>query len=195
MGSRQVYALLSALLFTAVSAWLGAAVFTALQRPRPPAVQLAAPSRSGMLEGIVLRREQGLEKALAAKDAERISAGEHCAQSAIFLTHCDGYEQLSPAMAQELDVEKLKELMCQPKKPAAKSKLIYGFDFYYAAYYYGSEDIQPGPCRVRFEGMKDSLRAELISLSREGGDCAVLLRLLLCPECIDLRFCKAELEY
>ncbi len=196
MGSKRIYALLSALLFTAASAWLGAAVFSALQKPRPITLHAAEQSRGGELEGIVLRREEIISSAPPeAKEHQRLSPGEHSVQSAVFSSHIDGYEHLSPAMAQELEPEKLKELMVQPKKAEGNAKLVYGFDFYYAAYYHGSEDIEPGPCRVRFEGMEQSMRAELVSLVREGGSCTVLLRLLLCPECVDLRFIKAELEY
>ncbi len=185
-----------ALLFTAASAWLGAAVFSTLQNPRPIMAHAAEQDRGGELEGIVLRREECIEPLpLPSGKAQRLSAGELKGESAIYSARSDGYEKLSPAMAEDLDPDSLKALMSQPKDSVGKAKLIYGFDFYYAAYYHGSEDIQPGPCRVKFEGGQVSLRAELVSVQREGGECAVLLRLLLCPECIDLRFCKAELEY
>ena len=187
---------MSALLFTAASAWLGAAVFTALQKPRPIMLHAAEQNRGGELEGIILRREEAIGTVPpGAREHQRLSPGEHSEQSAIFSSFCDGYEYLSPAMADKLEPEMLKELMSKPKKAEGSAKLVYGFDFFYAAYYHGSEDIEPGPCRVRFEGTEQSMRAELVSLSRDAEGCAVVLRLLLCPECIDLRFCKAELEY
>lgn len=195
MGSRQVYALLTALLFTAVCAWMGAAAFEALQSPESIMIPAAEIHRGGELDGIVLRHEECLTKTLDANNGARISAGEGRNESAVYLSRVDGYEYISPKMAENLSPESLDKLLLLPPENSFSAKLIYGFDFYYAAYYYGSIDIEPGQCRVKFEGTENFQRAELLSVSREGDKCAVLLRLMLCPESLDLRFCKAELEY
>lgn len=195
MGSKQVYALLTALLFTAVCAWMGAAVFEALQSQKTILVPAAEISRGGELEGIILRREECLKKALDAQDGARIAACEGRTESAVYFSCSDGYEFLSPGMAENLSPEILDKLLKLPPENFTGPKLIYGFDFYYAAYYYGSIDIKPGPCRVKFEGTQNFQRAELLSVSRDGSKCAVLLRLMLCPESLELRLCRAELEY
>ena len=102
---------------------------------------------------------------------------------------------ITPKQAEDISPDSLEKLLQLPPENIGGAKLIYGFDFYYAAYYYGSIDIEPGPCRVKFEGTEDFQRAQLLEVSREGDACAVVLRLMLYPESLELRFCKAELEY
>ena len=174
-------------------------MFTALQRPR----SLIAPAQNtgaeAELYGILLRREACIAPAMAAAlklDAgERVSAREGIEQSALFYPNSDGYEYLSPADASELTPESLRELLSSRAQSARGPKLVYGFDQYYAAYYSGGADIGPGPCRVRFEGFEHSLNAELISVSRSGDECAVLLRLMTDCDSLGLRLCRAELIY
>lgn len=191
--------MLYALLFTAACAWTGAALFAALGQPRPTVIPTAVQSHGGKLEGIVLRREEQTKTVLTAaspvKDGERLSAGDGREESAIFSPVTDGYEYLSPAMADGLSPARLSELMASRPEKAQGTKLIYGFDFYYAAFYHGGENIEPGPCRVKFEGEAQSRRAEMISVSRDGDECAVLLRLMLDEDAISLRFVNAELIY
>lgn len=193
MGSSRFYAVLSMLLFAAVCAYAGAAVFTALDPPPGESVPALAKSGGGDLRGIMLRYEEQAPESIDASAGERIPPGELNRQSALFFSECDGYEALSPDDAVGLDPDTLSKLMQFSPGQSSGAKLIYGFDCYYAAFYSGIEDIEPGPCRLRFEGESYSRRAEIISVSRSEGECAVLFRLMLAPELLSLRLCRAEL--
>lgn len=193
MGSGRFYALLTMLLFAAVCAYTGAAVFTALETSPGEAIPVPAISRGGELRGIILRREEKAPKTIIADAAERIAPGGDLAETALFFPDCDGYEQLSPADTFELNAEKLTKLMQTAPGYHAGAKLIYGFDCYYAAFYSGHEDIEPGPCRLKFEGETESRRAELLQVSKEDSGCTLLFRLLLDTELSTLRICSAQL--
>ena len=193
MAVSRFYAALSALLFAAVCAYAGAALFAALEPLSREAGPAPAKAGGGELRGIILRREEKAPEDLSAPAGERIPAGEH-GESAIFSPFSDGYE-LSPLQAEELSPETLTLLMDRQPTGSKGPRLIYGFDCYYAAFYSGHENIEPGPCRLRFEGEEASRRAELVSCSRSASDCALLFRLMLAPELLDLRFCRAELIY
>lgn len=199
MGARRVYACITALFFTAACAYIGAALFTALSRPRQSPVPAMEAGAALELWGILLRQEERLSPALAqeleAKSGERIPAGEGRAQSAIFYPSSDGYEHLSPEDAEKLTPQSLDALLQGKAKNAGGPKLIYGFEQYYAAYYSGEKELSPGPCRIKFEGFDKSRRAEIISAEAGDNGFAVLIRLTGSEECLSLRLCRAEIIY
>lgn len=199
MGAKRVYALLSALLFTACCAYFGAALFEALQRPRTNIAPAAKAGGGPELYGILLREEETVSPAfaasLAAGEGERICAREGLRESALFYPRSDGYEFLSPEDAAQLTAEKLNELLSSRAESIRGGKLIYGFDQYYAAFYSGEKELSPGFCRLKFEGFEESRRAEILSVSQSGEDRAVLIRLMCDKESLSLRLCRAELIY
>jgi len=204
LSSSRFYSALAALLFIALCAYLGSALYGGLETPRT-VINLASTEDKLRLKGIVLRREEQLENYgradFSALDGVRLSSGEKYSpehealtQSAVFFTSSDGYEYLSPEDAVGLSPALLTELLSSRPESAVGPRLVYGFDYYYAAFLSGSEDISPGPCRVKFQGFDDSCRAQLISVSHHGGKTALLLRLTQGgPEYLSLRFAEAEL--
>ena len=199
MGARRVYSLLAALLFCASCAYMAAAAYSALQRPRRPIAPAEKAGAAPELYGLVLRREELISPAMAlaldAGDSRRVPAQADIAQSAVFVPCSDGYEFLSPEDAQKLTPEKLRELLSLKASAQRGAKLVYGFDQYYAAFYDGVEDIKPGVCSIRFEGSEEKQRAEIISVQCSDEGCAVLMRLMLNEESLSLRLCRAELIY
>lgn len=197
MGARRVYNLLAALLFCASCAYMAAAVYSALQRPRSTLAPAKTAGAEPELYGILLRREEPISPAMAleldAAEAERVAACGDMPQSAAFVPHCDGYEHLSPGDANGLTPEKLGALLSQKASSQRGPKLVYGFEQYYAAFYQGGEDLEPGVYYLRFEGAKEKQRAEIISVQHGNDGCAVLIRLMLNEESLSLRLCRAEL--
>ena len=195
MGSGRFYALLSTLLFAAVCAYAGTAIFTALDYV--PGETPTAPAVSGdcELHGIIIRREEIIDTPIGLAAGERIPAGDYCKESALFFPESDGYEHISPADVSAMSAETLKELMQSGPAQKSGAKLIFGFDCYYAAFYSGHENIEPGSCRIRFEGESESRRAEMIHISKEDGDCTMLFRLMLDRQLAELRICNAQLIY
>lgn len=195
MGPSRFYALLSALLFAAVCAYVGAAVFRLPEPQNTRAMPALAQSEGRHLRGILLRREEKAPSQLSAAPGQRIPAGENVPETAVYFPSSDGYEYLSPADAQELTAERLDELMHAPADSYRGAKLIYGFECYFAAFYYGIDDIQPGPCRLKFQGEDFERRAELLYASSSPSKSVMLFRLLPDSEFYSLRFCTAELIY
>ena len=199
MGSRRVYSLLAALLFCASCAYMAAAAYSALQRPRSPLAPAEKAGAAPELYGILLRREELISPAMAltldAGEGERLAAQADMLQSAVFFPHSDGYEFLSPEDAEKLTPEKLRALLAEKASARRGAKLVYGFDQYYAAFYEGGENIGPGVCSIRFEGSEEKQRAEILSIERSDEGCAVLIRLMLNEESLSLRLCRAELIY
>lgn len=199
MGARRVYNVLAALLFCASCAYMAAAAHSALQRPRSPIAPAKNAGAEPELYGILLRREEPISPAMAlgldAAGGERLAARDGMPQSAVFFPNCDGYEHLKPGDAEGLTPEKLGELLDEKASAGRGAKLVYGFEQFYAAFYDGVEDIEPGVCCLRFEGSKEKQRAEIISVQRSDNGCAVLFRLMLSEESLSLRLCRAELIY
>ena len=188
----------------ALCAYLGAALYSGLEAPR--SIVSFTPGRSSVeLSGIVLRREEVLDSRTAAKLSAahgcRLSPGdflslgvEDVPQTALFFAEGDGFEHLSPAHGENIDPKKLSALLASQPRNSGEAKIVYGFDFYYAAFISGYDDISPGPCRIKFEGFDESCRAEIISLSSEGGRTALLMRLTEGgSEYLSLRFADAQL--
>ena len=204
MASPRFYSALSALLFSALCAYLAAALYTGLEMPR--ALISFTPSRSSVeLSGIVLRSEELLDEdvaqILSPSEGCRLSPGDFLSlgvgeamQSAVFFSQGDGFEYLSPADAENLSPKELAALLTAEPRSKPGPRIVYGFDFYYAAFISGYDDINPGPCRIKFDGFDQSCRAEIISVSSDGGRTALLMRLTQGgSDYLSLRFTDAEL--
>ena len=199
MSASRFYAALTALLFLAVSAWTGAALFARLPAPRKPEEESPPPSQAGSLRGLLLREERPLapgEIPPGAEDGKRLSAGETGGASGLFFAFSDGYECLTPADAEALTPEKLDRLLeAAPRDPGA-AKLVTGRAVLFAAFFEGDAPPEAGAAlRLRFDGGDRSLPARVLSAERDGtGRTALLLRLMegedfLCRT----RFAEAEI--
>lgn len=195
MGAGRFYAALSSLLFAAVCAYAGTALFTALEMPPAKIIPGSAENRAGELRGIVLRREETAPDSLIFPAGQRIPPGEHSGESALYWPDSDGLEYLSPSDCTDLSPQRLTELISAQPQRLNSAKLIYGFDCYYAAFYSGDVDIEPGPCRLRFESQTEIRRAELIQVSHTETQCALLFRLMLDGSMLDMRMSRAELIF
>ena len=198
MDSSRFYSALAALLFTAVCAWAGAAVFAGLnageRAPKPDT------GKSAELSGIVLRREEtvspGAEQTLC-PDGKRLSAAENpfLDESALFFRSCDGYEYLCPETAQALCTETLDRLLgaCAQSFAAGSARLVCGCDWYYAAFVSGGDIPGEGAaCRLLFDSFRSPVRALVISArSDSSGRTALLFRLTEGGDYLKLRFTDA----
>lgn len=206
MAHSRFYGALAALLFAAVCAWTGTALSRGLTQPRSARITKAYVSEQAELYGIILRHEQPLEtgifKSFTAPDGQRLAAGESWGEndsclkeSALFYYGCDGFEHLSPPKG-ELSTDALEGLLESRAQKPGQAKLIYGFDYYYAAFLSGVDKAEPGSCSVQFEGFEESCPAHIVSVSRKGDKCALLLRLCYSGSGFEkLRFCSAKLIY
>lgn len=187
---------LCGLLFLALSAWLGAALFGPAGAA-PPAAEAAAEEEL-WLQGLALRRERPLEPGESVPfEGARLPAGEG-EQTRLVFSGRDGLEALSPADAAGWDAPALRAVLEAglPDRPAG-GRAVYGFDWVYAALVPADAALSPGQlCRLRFEGFAYPLRARLLSLSApEGGQRAAVFRLTAGDEkVLSLRFVRARIE-
>lgn len=195
--------LFPALLFLTLSAYLGAALWSALQRPLHSAAAEADPAQL-TLEGIALRRERPVQAELAAGDGARLpagtalGAGESAPSSVLYFSDCDGLEGLSPEDAADWDVPALRQKL--ESAVAAFSpdsgRVVEGFDWAWAALCPAGAAPEAGArCRLRFDGREESVSARVLSVSPpQDGLCAVLFRLTAGDDFYwKLRLCRAEL--
>ena len=194
MDSARYFSFTAALIFLAVCAYSAAALYSRVERPEIETVSLLHLQESAQLQGIVLRREQGLSfgwgTRLLAEDSRRLAAGETMAVdlmgrellspcSAVFFESSDGFEDLDPRDIDAEDVSALESLLDRKAGDKADARLVTDTAWYYWALC-SSKDHLPGSglCSVQFQGMEESVQAQIISLSEtEGGKRAVLLRL------------------
>lgn len=199
----------AALLFLAVSAYLGAGLLGGLEPVAPAAqVRQVQPARSAELEGLVLRREQALcaEGELLAEDGRRLAAGAPLVRTetgtltaqapALFCADLDGLESLDPEQLEDLSVRELRELLeTEPQVPGqALGRLVSGWDWYYAALApAGTAPEEGSVCRLRFPGLEE-LPARLVSRREAGEEEALVFRLTRGGrEALSLRKTGAEL--
>ena len=194
MDSARYFSLAAALVFLALCAYAGAAVYSRVEQPEIETVRLTLVQESAQLHGIVLRREQSLSfgwgTRLLAEDSRRLAAGEVLAVdlmgrelsspcSAVFFSGTDGFEDLSPQDIDAKNVSALEELLNRKAGESSDGRLVTGTAWYYWALT-SSKDQLPdsGQCSVQFEGLEESVPAQVISLSQsKGGQRAILLRL------------------
>ena len=194
--------LIAAVLFLAVCAYVGAKLWSSVERsPETQTVRAVTLTDSAELEGIVIRREQLCPAGEGLfTDGERLGAGTvpSVPGSALYYRSCDGLESLSPALLEDLDVQALRALLAQKPSSPEGGRLVLDFAWYYAALVSAGEPVpDSGRCRVLFEGFDVPAEAEILSLSaEENGRRALVLRLTLGgDEYMKLRKCKAELIF
>lgn len=198
------------MLFTAVCAYVGAALYPRLSPKESTAAMAERVSACVRLEGIALREELSLslpdDPALFARDGERLSGDRVLAAttgtedsgsgSALFLAFSDGLEQLSPADALPLSVDRVRSLMAAvPGQQEGDGRLVLGFDWYYAALSDYSGALPQGRCSLRFDGFDGAVTGRLVEVSGyENGERALLFRLMTGDtDYLKLRNCRAEL--
>ena len=199
------------MLFAALCAYVGAALYPQLASSGALPAMAEREAPPVRLEGIALRRELALSlpegPALFARDGDRLSgdaalaaaAGEDSAESlgsCLFLAFCDGLEYLSPEAALPLSVEKLRSLMSLPAPENRRdARLVQGFDWYYAAVTDYKGALPEGKYSLRFDGFEESVKARLVEVSSfDKGERALLFRLMVGnAEYLKLRMVGAEL--
>lgn len=198
MSASRFYAALTALLFLAVSAWAGAALFGRIPAPQE-AEESSPPQPGGSLRGIVLRQEQVFpsgEAPAVAEDGKRLSARETGRGSGLYFDSADGWEFLTPADAEALSPEKLDRLLETAPRAAGGARLVTGRAFFYAAFLEGDAPPEVGAVlRLRFEGRDGLLAARVLSAETDGaGRTALLLRLTEGEDFLGrARFVEAEI--
>lgn len=200
MGSSRFFSALSAVLFLALCAYVGAALYptgTASAADIAPAVT-AAPV---LMRGIAIREEQSFDCSSRAESGLRLAAGSVfgtakdgsalCTpDSAVFFAECDGYEGLSPALLNELTPEALEVLLSSKPDKRGSCRLVTGRDWYYAALAPDDFTTPPRPrCRLMFSDIDRAYDAYMISASApENGQRMLLFRLTAGDDaCLSLR--------
>ena len=175
MDSARYFSFTAALIFLAVCAYSAAALYSRVERPEIETVSLLHLQESAQLQGIVLRREQGLSfgwgTRLLAEDSRRLAAGETMAVdlmgrellspcSAVFFESSDGFEDLDPREIDAEDVSALESLLDRKAGDKADARLVTDTAWYYWALC-SSKDHLPGSglCSVQFQGMEESVQA------------------------------------
>ena len=202
------------LLFLAVCAWTGAALYRTLRLHPASGEALQAAVAEGIpLTGVAIRREQLLCSrggvTLAAEAGKRVARGAvlavaadgsavYAERSAVFFPDWDGLEALGPADLETPDVACVQALLeRRPSEPeGAFGRLVFGDDWFFAALAPADPALIPDRrCQLRFAGVDRRVSARLLSVSAAvDGRRALLLRLTDGgADCLSLRFCQARL--
>ena len=213
-GSRYP-GLVAAVLFLAVCAWLGAALYGALRQEAEadPLRPVLAPE-GVPLRGIAVRTEEVLCSDLAgealASDGDKLAAGAPlrrfadgsvlCApESAVFFTDCDGFETLRPEDLETMDAAGLAALLDRegdvPEE--AFGRLVLREAWFFAALAPAGQ-IPEGTrlCRFCPEGAENTVSARLWRLGEaQEGQVPVILRLTCGGDWLRLRQCDARLYF
>lgn len=201
-GDRLRQSLLPALVFLALSAYLGAALRGLLPSDLHSAPSTEEPAPL-LLEGIALRRERALDTLIPPDlDGARLPAGTRLGAytapcSVLVFSRRDGLEALSPEEAADWTAGDLRAQLDAAVSAAAVEggRAVEGFDWVWAALCPAEASPRPGErCRLRFAGQEEAVTAWVLSVSApEDGACAVLFRLNAGGEYEMLRLCSAEL--
>ena len=207
MASSRFTGALCALLFLALCAYIGAALFPGGTRTKTVVLCSASVTDSAPLRGIVVRREQPVICSAEAASGSRVPAGGvygagddgaplAAASSVIFMSGCDGFEDLSPAAVAPLSVRGLAGLLEERRSTEANARLVSGFAWYYAAL--APDDARlplHGHCRLLFDGFDEPAEAYIVSASApENGQRTRLFRLTAGGEAyLSLRQVSAKL--
>ena len=204
-------ALVAALLFLAVCAYIGAGLF---QRLSPETLtvraELFSALESAEISGIAIRNEMVLssDKSLKslAEEGQKYSAGEsiavfkdgsilHSSSSAVFSSHTDGFEHLSTECLFPFGKESFSNILAMEKSENKHSfgRLILDDSWYFAAQIVSGKIPQTArSCKVYFDGTDDACRAVLWAVDGE----YLLLRFnSFSPELLNLRHSGAKLVF
>lgn len=201
----------AAVLFLAASAYIGAGLFSGLERgAETVSVRAVSVTDSVKLQGLAVRRERLIRSPgggrVTAGEGLRVPKGGQLAledgrplpadSSGLFFSDTDGLESLGPEALEGLDVKGLEALLSLEGRPEgdALGRLVLGCDWYYAALAPQEAALpEPGPCALLLDGRR--LSARLLSVSPpEDGQVALVLRLTEDDgELLRLRKAEAEL--
>lgn len=207
MSSARYIGFLSAALFLAVCAYVGASVFPGAGGAGSAALCEATVTEYAPLRGVAVRHERalGIDAAkLTAEAGLRVAAGEALAvsgdsvvttdRSAVFFPDCDGFEALSPDGLSSLSVSGLEAILEQKGENSSGGRLVYENEWFFAAVSDSAALPAEGACRVLFESCDEPIDARVVSLSEnEGGERVIVLRLTAGGEYLRLRKCSAKL--
>ena len=173
-------------LFLAVCAYLGAGIYNGLDQDlKTVPVRYVTVTDSLELTGLVIRREQVIcspgKAQFFPSGGDRLPADGLVAvfqdgaelrapSSALFFPDCDGFEALSPDILPSLSCQELEALLQQEAAPdrEAVGRLVFGWDWYFAALPAPDAALPAeGRCTLLFDGMEQSVPAELISAGEE----------------------------
>jgi hypothetical protein len=209
VDSSKFFSLIAVTVFLAVGAYVGTGLYTKVDSPVTQAVTYYHYRDTAQLQGIAIRQEQGLSLArgysFAAQSGQRLSAGEiltldpkgqgvPAKLAGIFFDRTDGFEYLSIDSIDALDLSALENLLSAKPKESADGRYVTESAWYYWAEAEASAGLpDSGSCSVQFEGMSQSVSAQIISLSpASAGKQAILLRLNQGgSEYLSLRKCQA----
>lgn len=194
MESSGFFSLVAGTLFLAVCAYGGAALYRQVEQPEIVTVQRTHLRESAELEGIVLREEQSLCFDRGTRplvpEGQRLAAGQALALDAsgqellsrnagIYFFQTDGFEGLDAGSIDAGDASALEALLAEKPEKGGEGRLVTGSAWYYWALCSDKQALpDSGACRIEFEGMGESVPAQIVSLSPpENGRQAVLLRL------------------
>lgn len=205
--------LVAAVLFLAVSAYGGAALFGGLDRPGSAPVRDGLLLQSLPLSGIALREERRVSSLLPARglavSGDRLPAGAALAEfgdgsvltaerAAFFFSDVDGYEDLSLPDAESLAVSSVRSLLAEKplRRPGTLGRLVYGDAWYFLALAQDAALPEIGSrVTLHLEDADRPLPARLAAVSEaEEGQRALLLRLTAWDEeLLSLRKCRGWL--
>ena len=209
--SSAFTALVAALLFLAVCAYIGAGLF---QRLSPETLTVRAElfsiAESAEISGIAIRSEQTLlaEKPLKSlpENGRKYSAGESLAvfkdgnplfssDSAVFCSFTDGYEHLSPQMLFPFGKDNFSNILSLEKTESKDcfGKLISDDSWYFAARLTSGEIPDNAlSCRLIFDGIGEAVPAVLWAVE---DDCLLLRISSFSQELMGLRHSEAKLIF
>ena len=180
--------LLGAILFLALSAYLGAAMAERSARRRTAVLYEAAVTESTLLHGIAVRRETLCDTPPELPD------GQRAAGRGVWFAASDGFEFLTPDSPELLDPAALREMLERPEQPSDTGKFVAGYDWYFAALVPVDAELPDhGVCRLCFEGTERVVRALVVSHTADAEERCLLLRLTEGGDWLRLRRCTAEL--
>lgn len=198
---RAFYHALAALVFAAACAWSLAALYSRLDTPEPsasPPESTAAPAPL-RFRGLLIRQEERLS-AGAFPDAEpgaRLSAADTGTESALYYSHCDGWEGLRPEDAERLTPAGLEKLLdAAPPETEDAARLVYGFSLFCASLLEGDASPLPGPCRLTLDGIEEEIKGDILSVTADAlGRRMLVIRLTAFPEKLyELRVVEGEIR-
>lgn len=193
------------IIFAAVCAYLGAALFEGGSLPETAEAVSMTVTDSAQLKGIAVRTEQLVCSVSgfipAVSDGERVCSGGQLApgvyseNSAVFFAGTDGYEYLRADFTGDFGADAVERLLdAAPQSTDACGRTVTENAWYYAAVCDGEYQLS-GKCSLIFDGMKSPVSACVLRCEAQSGKTALLFRLTAGGEYLKLRKCGAELVF
>ena len=187
MRASRFFSALSSVLFLALCAYAGAYVYPKVTRKAAPEIPRAEVTQTVTLRGVAVRQERVFDCAGTAENAQRLCAGSpfgldengdelYCDASAVYFSHSDGFESLSPDTLSTLTADELEDILSSPLEESSAPRLVTGFAWYFAALAPETAPVpETGRCRLLFDGFQNETDAYLVSASAADNGRRVLL--------------------